>query len=168
MQGNGKTGNTPQQGPMDNAVNSEMFQQHPPCHIPTGVCGPREPSGFTSSRQVEHGNNEMYLSQQVPQPNQVPQGNAPYVQRPLHPAPPYNHPSHLLYTKPAIKHHPQHPYHHQYPLPSLPDSQRQIVADEQWRIPSNEFNTDNQHGIWINGGRTPAAPPFCQEGMHCS
>lgn len=151
---------------MDNAANGEMFPQKPSCYMPVGISGPPEPSGFNSSSQVEHGNSEMYLNQQVPKSNQqIQQGNAPYVQRPLHPVPPQNPPSHFLYAKPIIQHHPQHPYHYQYPLPSLPDGQKQFVADEQWRIPSNEFNTENQH-IWINGGRTPAGTSFYQEGMH--
>ncbi|EXB55170.1 hypothetical protein L484_018096 [Morus notabilis] len=136
------------------------------CYAPTGVSGPRESSGFNSSRQLEHGHNDMYVNPQVSQPNQqFPQGSTPYVQRPLHPVPPQNPSGHFSYTKPTIQQHPQHPYHHLYPLPSHPDGRRPpLVGDEQWRMPTSEFKSENQRGVWMNGGMTNSGPPFGQEG----
>ena len=153
-----RAGNSTHGGPVDASVKSEMFTQQPHCYVPTGVCGPREPSGFSSSRQVEHGHNDIYLNPQVSQPNQqFPQSNTPYIQRPLHPVPPQNPSGHFSYTKPPVQQHPQHPYHHPYPAPSLPDVRRPFVAEEQWRMPSSEFK--------FNGGMSHPAPPFGQEGM---
>ncbi|XP_062090045.1 ENHANCER OF AG-4 protein 2 [Humulus lupulus] len=162
-----RAGNTPHGGPVDASVKGEMFTQQPHCYVPTGVCGPRDPSGFNSSRQLEHGHNDMYLNPQVSQPNQqFPQSNTPYIQRPLHPVPPQNPSGHFSYSKPTIQQHPQHPYHHPYPLPSHPDGRRQFVADEQWRMPSGEFKSDSQRGVWVNGGMTHSGPPFGQEGYY--
>ncbi|PON98866.1 RNA polymerase II-binding domain containing protein [Trema orientale] len=161
-----RAGNTPHGGPIDASVKSEVFTQQPHCYVPTGLCGPRESSGFSSSRPLEHGHNDMYLNPQVSQPNQqFSQSNTPYIQRPLHPVPPQNPSGHFSYTKPTIQPHPQHPYHHPYPLPSHPDGRRQFVADEQWRMPSSEFKSDSQRGVWINGVMTHSGPPFGQEGM---
>ncbi|KAL5540654.1 hypothetical protein UlMin_042846 [Ulmus minor] len=158
-------GNTPNVAPTDPAVKNEVFIQQPHCFVPSGVRGPGETSGFNSSRQLEHGPNDMYLNAQVSQPNQqFPQGNTPFP-RPLHPAPPQNPSNHFSYTKSTVQQHPPQPYHHPpYPLPSLPDGRRQFVADEQWRVPSSEFKTDNQHGVWMNGGRMHSGPPYGQEG----
>ncbi|VVA14754.1 PREDICTED: ENHANCER OF [Prunus dulcis] len=145
-------GNAPHGGPIDAAAKSEMFPQQQACFIPTGVCGPREPSGFNSTRQLEHGHNDMFLSAQVSQPSQqFQQGNTPFPQRPLPPAPPQNPSSHFSYTKPSSQQHPQHPYHAPYSLTPLPDSQRRFA--------------DEQRGVWMNGGRPPhSGPPFGHEG----
>ncbi|KAF4353690.1 hypothetical protein F8388_024259 [Cannabis sativa] len=162
-----RAGNTPHGGPADGSVKSEMFAQQPHCYVPTGVCGPRDPSGFNPSRQLEHGHNDMYLNPQVSQPNQqYPQSTTPYIQRPMHPVPPQNPSGHFSYSKPAIQQHPQHSYHHPYPLPSHPDGRRPFVADEQWRMPSGEFKSDSQRGVWVNGGMTHSGPPFGQEGYY--
>ncbi|XP_015902104.3 ENHANCER OF AG-4 protein 2 isoform X1 [Ziziphus jujuba] len=159
-----RAGSTTHGGPVDSAAKSEMFQQQPPCFVPAGVCVPREPSTFNSSRQLEHGHNDIYLNQQVSQPNQqFPQGNTPYVQRPLHPVPPQNPSSHFSYPKPTIQQHPQHPYHHPFSVPPLPDGRRPFVSDEQWRMPPNEFKNDNQRGVWVNGGRMHSGPTLAQE-----
>lgn len=140
---------------VDNALKSEMFPQQSSSFISTGLSGSQEPSGFNSSRQLEYGHNDIYLNPQISQPNQpFQQGNTSFTQRPLHPAPPQNTSSHFSYTKPAVQQHPQHPYQRPYSLPSPLDGQRRFVADEQWRMPSSDFKT-NQRGGWMNGGRTP-------------
>ncbi|XP_061990605.1 ENHANCER OF AG-4 protein 2 [Rosa rugosa] len=146
------TGNAPHGGAIDSAVKTEMFPQQQACFVPAGVCGPREPSGFNSTRQVEHGHSDIFINTQVSQPNQqFQQGNAPFAPRPLPPAPPQNPSSHFSYAKPPVQQHPQHPYRPPYPLPPVPDNQRRFVADEQ-------------RGVWINGGRPPhPGPPFGHE-----
>ncbi|XP_042985218.1 ENHANCER OF AG-4 protein 2-like isoform X2 [Carya illinoinensis] len=156
-------------GHIDNVQKSEMFQQQSLCFASTGVSNSREPSGFNSSRQLEYGHNEMYLNPQISQPNQqFQQGETSFTQRPLHPAPPHNPSSHFSYAKQTIQQHAQHPYHHPNSLPSLPDGQRQLVADEQWRMPSGEFKTEHQHGGWMNGERARSGLTFAQEGQAVS
>ncbi|XVE84746.1 hypothetical protein DITRI_Ditri17bG0037500 [Diplodiscus trichospermus] len=158
-------GNTPHGGHVDATVKSELFPQQPPC-FPTAVCNSREPSGYNSSRQLEYGHNEMFLNSQSSQPSQQFQhGNTAFVQRPLPPGLPQTSSSHFSFTKPAIPPHPQHSYPPQYSLPSQQDGRRPFIADEQWRMPAGEYNSDNQHGGWI-GGRNPSAagPLYVQEG----
>uniref|UniRef100_A0A5B7A4W9 Putative ENHANCER OF AG-4 protein 2 isoform X2 n=1 Tax=Davidia involucrata TaxID=16924 RepID=A0A5B7A4W9_DAVIN len=160
--------NAPQGGHIDQTVRSELFLQQSPCFVPAGVCNTREPSGFNSSRPSDIGRNDLYINPQASQPNQHFQpGNAPFVQRPFHPAPPPQTPSsHYSYSNPTIQQHPQHPYPRPYSLPNLPDAPRRYVADEQWRMSTSEFDTDNQRGVWLSGGRTPSCsgPPFPQDG----
>ncbi|KAM1102030.1 hypothetical protein FF1_010869 [Malus domestica] len=146
-------GNASHVGPIDATAKSEMFPQQQACFVPAGVCGPREPSGFNSTRPLEHGHNDMFLSAQVSQASQqFQQVITPFPQRPLPPAPPQNPSSHFSYTKQHPHQHPQQPYHGPYSLPPPPDSQRRFVADEQ-------------RGVWINGGRPPhPGPPFGHEG----
>ncbi|KAL6187229.1 hypothetical protein ACLB2K_043344 [Fragaria x ananassa] len=146
-------GNASHGGAIDSSVKTEMFSQQQACFAPAGVCGPREPSGYSSARQVEHGHGDIFMSTQVSQPNQqFQQGNAAFAPRPLPPGPPQNPSSHFSYAKPPVQQHPQHPYRPPYPLPPGPDNQRRFVADEQ-------------RGVWINGGRPPhPGPPFGHEG----
>ncbi|XP_022761897.1 ENHANCER OF AG-4 protein 2-like [Durio zibethinus] len=158
-------GNTPHGGHIDAAVKSELFPQQSSCFA-TGVCNSREPSGYNSSRQLEYGHNEMYLNAQSSQPNQQFQpGNTAFVQRPLPPSLPQTSSSHFSFTKPAMPPHPQHSYPPQYSLLSQHDGRRPFIADEQWRMPAGEYNTDNQCGGWIAGRNpSPAGPLFVQEG----
>ncbi|XVF29117.1 hypothetical protein REPUB_Repub15cG0092000 [Reevesia pubescens] len=152
-------------GHIDAAVKSELFPQQSPC-FPTGVCNSREPSGYNSSRQLEYGHNEMYLNAQSSQPSQQFQpGNTAFVQRPLPPSLPQTTSSHFSFSKPAMAPHPPHSYPPQYSLPSQHDGRSPFVADEQWRTPAGEYNTDNQRGGWI-AGRNPSSsgPLFVQEG----
>ncbi|KAB2623991.1 ENHANCER OF AG-4 protein 2 [Pyrus ussuriensis x Pyrus communis] len=146
-------GNAPHVGPIDATAKSEMFPQQQACFVPAGVCGPREPSGFNSTRPLEHGHNDMFQSAQVSQASQqFQQVITPFPQRPLPPAPPQNPSSHFSYTKQHPHQHPQQPYHGPYSLPPPPDNQRRFVADEQ-------------RGVWMNGGRPPhPGPPFGHEG----
>ncbi|GLT37456.1 hypothetical protein SLA2020_117730 [Shorea laevis] len=149
--------NTSQGAHIDAAGKSELFPQQSSCFAPIRVCTSREPSGYNSSRQLEYGHNDMYLNSQSSQPNQQFQpSNTSFVQRPLHPSLPQNPSSHFSFTKPAIPQHPQHSYP-PYSLPPQHDSRRQYVADEQWRMPSAEYNADNQRGGWV-AGRNPSHP----------
>ncbi|XP_037493884.1 ENHANCER OF AG-4 protein 2 [Jatropha curcas] len=149
---------------MDVVVKSELYPQQSPCFTPTAVCS-SQPSGYNTSRQLEYGHKDLYLKPQASQQNPHFQpGSAPFAQRPLHPNLPQAS-GHFSFAKPAIQQHPQHSYPCAYPLPSHPDGRRQFVGDEAWRMPSTEFNTDNQHGAWMSG-RNPshAGPSFGQDG----
>ncbi|KAJ8759921.1 hypothetical protein K2173_010067 [Erythroxylum novogranatense] len=155
-------GNSTQGNHIDGVVKSELFPQH---FTPSSVCN-QEPTGFSSSRQLEYGQNGTYMNPQASQANPHFQpGNPPFLQRPPHPNLPQNTTGHFPFTNPAIQQHPQQVYPHPYNLSSLPDSRRQFVPEDQWRMPPSDFNTNNHHGAWMNG-RTPshAGPPFGQEG----
>ncbi|KAK1390256.1 ENHANCER OF AG-4 protein 2 [Heracleum sosnowskyi] len=116
--------------------------------------------------------NEMYTqphpftNSQAPQPSQQYQ-TVPLSQRPFHPAPPPQAPSsQFSYSNPVVQQRPQHPYPRPYKLPSHPDGPRQYHTDDQWRMQSNDFSTNNPHGPWINGVRSSLVPvpSFAQEG----
>lgn len=115
---------------------------------------------------MDYGHNDMYLNPQSSQPNQqFQQGTGPFMQRPVHPNLPQTSSNHFSFSKPVIQQH----HHQHYPrppsLPSHPDNQMRYVADEQWRMQSGEFNTDNQRGVWMGGRRTPpSGPSYVQEG----
>lgn len=131
-----------------------------------GCSSLEESSGFNSLRKLEYGQNDMYLNSQVPQPNQqFHLGNPSFTPRHMHPAPPQNPPNQYSYPKPALQQHLPHSFHPTFSLPSLPDGQRQYVANEPWRMPSSEFKTNNHHDLWR--GRNPSCPvpPFGQEGL---
>ncbi|KAJ8759369.1 hypothetical protein K2173_006889 [Erythroxylum novogranatense] len=129
-------GNSTQGNHIDGVVKSELFPQH---FTPSSVCN-QEPTGFSSSRQLEYGQNGTYMNPQASQAN-------PHFQ------PEYNWS--FSFTNPAIQQHPQQVYPHPYNLSSLPDSRRQFVPEDQWRMPPSDFNTNNHHGAWMNG-RTPS------------
>ncbi|KAK8560755.1 hypothetical protein V6N13_026191 [Hibiscus sabdariffa] len=158
-------GNAPHGGHIDVAVKSELFLQQSPC-FQSGARNSREPSGYNSSRQLEYGHNEMYLNAQSSQPcQQFQPGNTAFVQRPLPPSLPQTSSSHFSFTKSSMPPHPQHSYPAQYSLPSQHDGRRPFVADEQWRMPSGDYNTDNQCG-WTTGRNPPSAGPlFVPEGF---
>lgn len=169
---------------MDAGVKNELFTQQSPRFTPTAVCSSREPSGYNPSRQLDYGHNDLYSNNQPSQQNPHFQtGNVPFSQRPLHPALPQTASGQFSFAKPAIQQHPQpamqqhpqpmqqhpqHPFPHPYAIHSHPDERRRVVGDELWRMPSSEFNIDNQHGTWMSG-RNPShsAPSFGQEGKLC-
>ncbi|XVF84636.1 hypothetical protein PTKIN_Ptkin17bG0053100 [Pterospermum kingtungense] len=152
-------GNTPHGGHVDAAMKSELFPQQSPC-FPT-VCNSREPSGYSSSRKLEYGHNEMYSNAPSSQPSQQFQpGNTAFVQRPLLPSLPQASSSHFSFSKPAMPPHPQHSYPPQYSLPLQHDGRSPFLMDEQWRMPAGEYNTDSQRGGWIAGRNASTAPPL--------
>ncbi|XP_022982619.1 ENHANCER OF AG-4 protein 2-like [Cucurbita maxima] len=161
-------GNASHGSHVDASAKSEMYGQQPPPFVPAPVCSSIEPSGFDSSRQSEYGHNDIYLNTQISQPNQqYQQGNPNFIQRQMHSGPPQNPPTHFSYAKPPVQQqHPPHPYHQSFSSPSLMDGRRPFLGDEQWRMPSSEFKTENRQGVWMNGGRNPShpGPPFSQEG----
>lgn len=147
-------------------VKNEVFPQPSAACFAPMAGSSQESSGFKPSRQLEYGQNDMYLNAQVSQPNQqFQQGNPPFTQRQIHPAPPQNTSNQFSYPKPTVQQHLPHSFHPPYSLPSLPDGRRQFVTDDQWRMSSSEFKTNSQHGAWR--GRNPSCPgpSFGQEGM---
>lgn len=140
-------------------VKNEILQQPFACFPPMAGCNSQEPCGFNPLRQLEYGQNDMYLSSRGPQPNlQLQPANSPFAPRHMHPAQPLNPSNQYSYPNPTIQQHLPHSLHPFFSLPSLPDGQRQFVANEQWRMSSSE-------GLWI--GRNPSCPTpaFGQEGM---
>ncbi|GAB4842775.1 ENHANCER OF AG-4 protein [Ancistrocladus abbreviatus] len=139
-----------------------------PCFAPAGIAGSQDLGGYNSSRSLEYGHNDMYMSLQAVQPNQHFQpGHTQFAQGPFNqppppppPPPPQGPTSHFPHNKPAVQHHLQHPYPHAYS--SVP----RFVADEQWRSSSGDYKADNQHGTWYIAGRTPSCStaPFAGEG----
>ncbi|XP_010245482.1 PREDICTED: ENHANCER OF AG-4 protein 2-like isoform X2 [Nelumbo nucifera] len=152
-------------GHVNTAMKSEMLPQQSPCFVAAGDGNTCDPSGFNSSRPFEYGHNDMYLNPQAQPKQQFQPINASYAQRPYPPGLPAETPPGHLYTKPTVQQHMQQLFHRPYSLPSLSNVQRQYVTDEKWSMPSSDFNPDNQHCMWLNGGRPPCSgPPFTQEG----
>ncbi|KAK3013957.1 hypothetical protein RJ639_008703 [Escallonia herrerae] len=153
---------------IETAGRSEVYLQQSPCFVPAGVCNSREPPAFTSLRPLDYGHNDVYAYPQASQPNQqFRPDNASLSQRASYAAlPPQTPSSHFSYSKSTVQQHPQHPYPPPYSLPNHADGSRRYAGDEQWRVPANEFNADNQRGVWISGGRASSSsgPPFAQEG----
>ncbi|XP_057477624.1 ENHANCER OF AG-4 protein 2 isoform X2 [Actinidia eriantha] len=157
--------NTPHGGHIDATVRSEMYPHQSPCFAPAGGCDPREPAGYNSMRPLDYGLHDSYVNSQASLPNsQFQPGH--FGQRPIHPAPPPQTPgSHYSFPNSTVQQHPQHPYPRPYTFLNLPDGSRRYIVDEQWRIPTGEFNTDNQRGVWMSGGRISCSGlPFAQEG----
>ncbi|KAF6160847.1 hypothetical protein GIB67_036048 [Kingdonia uniflora] len=132
------TSNISHQGHLNAAMKHDMFSQPPP---------------------FEYGHSDPYMASQAS--HQI-------IHRPYHPVAltsqtPTNH---LSYPNPTVQHHVQQSYARPYSLPSLPNGRKQFSIDEQWRMPSSEFSSDNQNGNWIGVGRTPscAGPAFAQDG----
>ncbi|CAL1387879.1 unnamed protein product [Linum trigynum] len=131
-----------------------MKSHQSPRFAHSAVCSSQETSGFSSSRHLEYSHNDMYLNPQASQHNaQFQPGNSSFVPRPVNPSLTQTAPGHFQFSKPVIQQHHQQPYPHPFPVPSHPDGHRRFVGDDQWRMPSNEFNANNQHNGWI-GGRT--------------
>ncbi|XP_058097896.1 ENHANCER OF AG-4 protein 2-like [Magnolia sinica] len=176
-------GNAPLQGHVNAALKSEMVPQQPPCFTVMGISHTQDGSSFGSSKSSEFAHNDMYLTPQASHPNQQLQlGCASFPQRPYHPLPAQKPSGHFSYVRPAIQQvqqslhpqhvqqplHPQHvlqslhPQHvqqplHPYSLVSHPNGQRQYATDKLWRVHPNNFYPDNQHGVWMAGGRTPCS-----------
>ncbi|CAN1812324.1 ENHANCER OF AG-4 protein 2 [Linum perenne] len=148
----GRMANTPHGKHMDHVMKSDVFQQQSTCFAPSAVCNSRETPGFNSSRHLDYSHKDMYLNPQASQHNsQFQQGNTPFVPRPLNTSHLQTPPAHFQFTKPVIQQHHQHSYPHPYPVPSHPEGHRRFVGDDQWRMPLNEFNANNQHGGWTSG-----------------
>ncbi|XP_019450918.1 PREDICTED: ENHANCER OF AG-4 protein 2-like isoform X1 [Lupinus angustifolius] len=142
-----------------------LLQPPPPPLPPSGVPLSQEPSIFNSSRQLEYGQHDMYLKAQIPQPNhQFQHGNPQFAQRHMHQPVPLNPSNQYSYHNPTVQQHLPHSFHSSFSLPSLPDGLRQFAPDEQWRMSSSEFKTNNQHGVWVGRNPSSTGQPFGQEG----
>ncbi|CAI0416310.1 unnamed protein product [Linum tenue] len=151
-----KTGQMAGTAPHAKNMDHVMKSQQSPRFAHSAVCNSRETSGFSSSRHLEYSHNDLYLNPQASQHNpQFQPGNTSFVPRPMNPSLPQTAPGHFPFSKPVIQQHHQQPYTHPYPVPSHPEGHRRFVGDDQWRMPLNEFNANNQHGGWM-GGRTPS------------
>ncbi|KAK7308394.1 hypothetical protein VNO77_41998 [Canavalia gladiata] len=152
-------------GHNSSVVKNEILPLPSACFPPMAGCNSQEPSSFNPPRQLEYGQNDVYLNSQVPQPNQQFQpGNTPFAPRHIHPAPPQNPSNQYSYLKPIVQHHLPHSFHPPFSLPPLPDGQSQFVVNEQWRMSSSEFKTNNQQSLWIGRNHSCLGPPFGQEG----
>ncbi|KAM7487905.1 hypothetical protein LguiB_025389 [Lonicera macranthoides] len=128
------------------SVGIENFPQQCPCFVPGGVSNPQ-------SSQPNH---------------QFQPGNAPSTQNAFQPPLPALTPSgHFSYSNPRVQQYPQQQYPPPYSLPNHHDGSKRYVAEEQWRMPLNEFNAYGPCGVWLNGGRASSSsgPSFAQEGL---
>ncbi|KAL8208158.1 hypothetical protein R6Q57_007570 [Mikania cordata] len=145
---------------VDAAARGEMFSQQSSSFLPTA----REASGFSSSRTVELAH-ETYTNPQGSQSKQQFQnGNVAFPSRTFQPLMvAQTAASQFQYPNPAML---QNPYPPLYGLTKPPNGPRRYSADEQWRLPSNEFGSESQRGAWISNGRTQLStgPPFVPEG----
>ncbi|KAJ1427615.1 PWWP domain [Sesbania bispinosa] len=160
-------GNSFPGGHNNTVVKNERLPQPSACFPPMAGCSSQEPSAFNPPRQLEYGQNDMYLNSQVLQPNQQFQlGNPPFAPRHVHPTAPQN-PSNNQYSypKPTVQQHLPHSFNPPFSSPSLPDGQRQFVANEQWRMSSSEFKANSQQGLWRGINPSYSVPPFGQEVM---
>lgn len=171
--------NAPPQGHANVALKSDMVPQRSSCFVTTGMCHTQDVSSFGSSRSFGVGHNDMYLPTHASHPNQqfqpshLSQNNqqfqpcsAPLPQRPYQPVAHAQSPSsHFSDVKTTVHSYAQQSFHPNT-LPSLPNGRRQYVTDDQWRVHSSDFSSDNQRGVWVAGGRTPCSgTPYLQEGF---
>ncbi|KAK4423252.1 ENHANCER OF AG-4 protein 2 [Sesamum alatum] len=128
---------------------------------PAGVSNAHEHVGYNSSRPVEYGKGDGYVTPQASQHRQpfLP-GNAPFVQRPMHPEPPPQQTTGQFSYPNSVQQHQYPPYS----LPNTSDGPRRYAADVQRRMPVNELNADCQRGVWMTGGRPCPGPPYAHEG----
>ncbi|XP_022861363.1 ENHANCER OF AG-4 protein 2-like [Olea europaea var. sylvestris] len=151
------TTNTPHGPHIDTSVKNEVFLQQSLCFAPAGVGNAREHSEYNLSRTIEYGRIGSYMDMNSRQQLFHP-GIPSFAQSPPH----LNHPPNFIsYPKTAVQ---QHPYPH-YSLQNFSDGPRQYAADEQWRVQSNQFNSDDLCSVWMAGGRSCSASPFPNEGI---
>ncbi|XP_020547521.1 ENHANCER OF AG-4 protein 2 isoform X2 [Sesamum indicum] len=127
---------------------------------PAGVSNAHEHVGYNSSRSVEYGKGDGYMTPQALQHRQPFLPGKPFVQRPLHPEPPPQQTTGQFSYPNSVQQHQYPPYS----LPNMSDGPRRYAADVQWRMPANELNADCQLGGWMTGGRSCSGPPYSHEG----
>ncbi|KAL9280338.1 ENHANCER OF AG-4 protein 2 [Arabidopsis thaliana] len=142
-------GNSSRGGLVEGAGKPEYFVQQSSSFSPAGVCSSREPSSFTSSRQLEFGNSDVLFNPEASSQNHRFQPSTPLSQRPMvrlpsAPSSHFSYPSH-------IQSQSQHSYTHPYPFPPQRDDARRYRNEEPWRIPSSGHSAENQNGAWIHG-----------------
>ncbi|THU62405.1 hypothetical protein C4D60_Mb01t04800 [Musa balbisiana] len=170
-------GNSAMQG-QETSLKSEVVPQQCPNFMENGMNNAQSLNNFTSSRPFEYGHNDMYLTPQTSSHiHQFQQGNASFHQRPYHSLPPSQAPSsyplptvqipagHFPHVTPMSQQPVQQPYN-PYSLPSVSNSHRQYVSDEQRRAHSSDFSPDNQHAAWVSGARPSCSgAPHVQDGL---
>ncbi|KAJ8492929.1 hypothetical protein OPV22_014650 [Ensete ventricosum] len=169
-------GNSAMQG-QETSLKSEVVPQQCPNFMENGMNNTQSLNNFTSSRPFEYGHNDMYLAPQTSSHiHQFQQGNASFHQRPYHSLPPSQTPSsyplptvqipagHFPHVTPMSQQPVQQPYN-PYSLPSVSNSHRQYVSDEQRRAHSSDFSPDNQHAAWVSGGRPSCSGAHVQDGL---
>lgn len=170
-------GNAAMQG-QETASSSEVVLQQHPNFMATVMGNTQSHNNFSSSSTFEYGHNKLYLAPQTShQIHQFHQGNTSFHQRPYHSVTPaqtsFNYPlpntqmpaGHFSHVAPVDQQSVQQTFN-PYPLPSVPNSQRQYVSDEQRRVHSTGFSPDSQHSTWVSGARPPSCsgPPIVQDG----
>lgn len=145
---------------------SEYLVQQSSCFAPVGMCSSREPSSFTSSKQLEHGNGDVFFKHEASSQNQqLRPSNTSFLQRPRNISPvPSSHfslPSRIGHSQPQRSSFP-----HPYPFPSQPVDGRRHMNEEAWRMPSNGCSADNQNGAWISGRNPFPGSLTVTDGMH--
>ncbi|XP_009396154.2 ENHANCER OF AG-4 protein 2 isoform X1 [Musa acuminata AAA Group] len=171
------SGNAAMQG-QETASSSEVVLQQHPNFMATGMGNTQSHNNFSSSSTFEYGHNKLYVAPQTShQIHQFQQGNTSFHQRPYHsvtpaqtssnyPLPntqmPAGHFSHVAVDQQSVQQ-----TFNPYPLPSVPNSQRQYVSDEQRRVHSTDFSPDSQHSTWVSGARPPSCsgPHIVQDGF---
>ncbi|CAJ2674077.1 unnamed protein product [Trifolium pratense] len=139
------TGNSFPGGQTISVLKNEILPQPSACFPPMAGCSSQEPSALNPTRQFQLGNPR-------------------FAPRHMHPTPPQNpSPNQYSYPKPSVQQHFPHSFCPPYALTSVPDGQRQFVANEQWRMSTSEFKSNNQHGLWRGINPSCPGPPFGQE-----
>ncbi|CAF2144818.1 unnamed protein product [Brassica napus] len=121
---------------------TEFFVQQSSNFSPAGLYSSREPSAFTSSRQLEFGNSDAQ--------NQRFQPNTSLSQRPMLRHLPSAPSSHFPYPS-HVQSQSQRSYTHPYSFPPQRDDGRRFRNEEPWRMSSNGRSAENQSGAWIPG-----------------
>lgn len=141
-------GNSFPGGQNSSVVKNEILPQPSACFPPMAGCSSQDSSALNPTRKLEYGQSDMHLNSQIPKPNQEFQiGNPRFAPRNVHPTPPQNPSNQYLYPNPLVQQHP-HSFCPPHVLTSVPDGQRQFVANEQWRMSTSEFKINNQHCLW--------------------
>ncbi|KAJ0238124.1 ENHANCER OF AG-4 protein 2 [Hirschfeldia incana] len=147
------TGDQIVQGPgshVEGAGKTEFFVQQSSNFSPAGVYSFREPSAFTSSRQLELGNSDARFNPEVPSQNQRFQLNTSLSQRPMLRNLPSAPSSHFPYPS-HVQSQSQRSYTHPYSFPLQGDEGRRFRNDDPWRMSSSGRSAENQSGAWIQG-----------------
>ncbi|ESQ31869.1 hypothetical protein EUTSA_v10003519mg [Eutrema salsugineum] len=135
---------------VEGVAKTEFFMQQSSNFSPAGVCSSREPSAFTSSRQLEFGNSDVLFNSEASLQNQRFQPNTPLSQRPMVRNLPSAPSSHFPYSN-HVQSQSQHSYTHPYSFPPQRDDGRRYRNEEPWRMPSSGHSAENQNGAWMHG-----------------
>ncbi|RID76776.1 hypothetical protein BRARA_B03729 [Brassica rapa] len=135
---------------------TEFFVQQSSNFSPAGVYSSREPSAFTSSRQLEFGNSDAQ--------NQRFQPNTSLSQRPMLRHLPSAPSSHFPYPS-HVQSQSQRSYTHPYSFPPQRDDGRRFRNEEPWRMSSNGRSAENQSGAWIPGRNSHPGLPRATDNL---